>query len=426
MLILRVCRTAPYPDEVSFLDRLPRPGEKRLAVRVTPDALRHVRAGHPWLFDHSLTSVSHDGAPGDLAVVFDQDRKFAAIGLWDPTSPMRVKVLHKGDPVTVDQTFWADRLANAMARRQSLIARGDTTGYRCVNGENDGMPGFVLDRYDRTLVVKLYTPAWVPHLADIVRAIDSHFRPDALVLRLARNIPAEALHGLEEGDALIGICPTDPILFQENGLTFEADVVHGQKTGHFLDQRDNRAYLGTLAEGARVLDLFASNGGFTVHAAAGGAAEVVAVDLSEPTLAAAQRNLAHNRHLPAVAACEYRPVAADAFREMDRLVHRGKKFDIVVIDPPSFAQRQFETVRALGAYAKLTELGVRLVQPGGLLMQSSCSSRVTADEFYATVARAAGRAGRPLDELRRTGHAVDHPVTFPEGAYLKAVFAYVP
>ena len=411
---------------VSLLDRLPRPGDRRLAVRVTPDALRHVRAGHPWLFDNSLTSVSHDGAPGDLAVVFDQDRRFAAVGLWDPNSPMRVKVLHHGKPVTVDRAFWAARLEAAQARRQPLVDRGDTTGHRVVNGENDSMPGLVLDRYDRTLVIKLYTAAWIPHLTDLVAVIDDLFRPDALVLRLARNIPADALHGLEEGDALIGICPPDPVQFLENGLTFEADVVHGQKTGHFLDQRDNRAYLRTLTDGARVLDLFACTGGFTVYAAAGGAASVTAVDLSEPTLAAAARNLGHNRQLPAVAGCKYTPVVNDAFREMDRLVHRATKFDIVVIDPPSFAQRQFEAPRALGAYAKLTDLGVRLVQPGGLLVQCSCSSRVTADEFYATVARSASRAGRPLDELRRTGHAVDHPVTFTEGAYLKAVFAVVP
>ncbi len=408
------------------LNQLPRPGSKRLAVRVTPDALRHIRAGHPWVFDHSITSVSHEGAAGDLAVIFDADRKFAAIALFDPASPMRLKVLHHGKPVNVDRGFWSQRLATAISRRQPIVDQGDTTGMRIVNGENDGMPGLVLDRYDRTLVLKLYSAAWVPHLADLVPVIDELLHPQAMVLRLARTLKPDVLAGLEEGDALIGTSPDEPVLFLEHGLTFEADVVRGQKTGHFLDQRENRAYLSTLVEGARVLDLFASTGGFTVYAAAGGAREVVAVDLSEPTLAVAQRNLAHNLHLPAVAACEYRPVVADAFREMDRLVHRGRKFDVVIIDPPSFAQRRDDIDRALGAYAKLTDLGVRLVAPGGLIVQSSCSSRVDALQFHATVARAAAKAGRPWEELRRTGHALDHPVTFPEGAYLKAVFARVP
>jgi 23S rRNA (cytosine1962-C5)-methyltransferase len=339
---------------------------------------------------------------------------------------MRLKVLHHGKPVNVDRGFWSQRLTAAIHRRQPLVDRGDTTGMRIVNGENDGMPGLVLDQYDRTLVLKLYSAAWVPHLADLVPAIDDLLHPQAMVLRLARTVPAGALGGLEEGDALIGSSPDEPVLFLEHGLTFEADVVRGQKTGHFLDQRENRAYLSTLVEGARVLDLFASTGGFTVHAAAGGAREVVAVDLSEPTLAVARRNLDHNLHVPAVAACEYRPVVADAFREMDRLVHRGRKFDVVVIDPPSFAQRRDDIDRAVAAYAKLTDLGVRLVAPDGLIVQSSCSSRVDALTFHATVARAAAKAGRPWQELRRTGHAIDHPVTFPEGAYLKAVFARVP
>ncbi|MEY4339606.1 MAG: hypothetical protein RLZ14_1456 [Actinomycetota bacterium] len=405
---------------------LPRPGQKRLAVRVTPDALRRVRAGHPWVYDHSVVSVSHDGAPGDLAVVFDDDRRFAAIGLWDPTSPIRLKVLHHGKPVTVDAAFWRARITEALARRQPLVARGDTTGYRLVNGENDLLPGLVIDRYDRTLVMKLYSGAWVPHLADLLPALDELLHPDAVLLRLARSITPEQLHGLEEGDTLLGVAPAGPVLFTEHGLWFEADVVHGQKTGHFLDQRDNRAYLRTLVEGATVLDVFASTGGFTVHAAAGGAESVTAIDLSAPTLAAAERNLALNRHLPEVAACTVRTVVADAFREMEVMQRRRTRFDVVVIDPPSFAMRKTDVDRALGAYAKLTELAVGLVKHGGLLVQCSCSSRVTAEAFHATVARAAARARRPLEELRRTGHAIDHPVGFPEGAYLKAVFARVP
>jgi 23S rRNA (cytosine1962-C5)-methyltransferase len=411
---------------VPELRALPRPGGQRLAVRVTPDALRRVRSGHPWLFDHSITSVSHEGAPGDLAVVFDDDRRFAAIGLFDPASPIRVKLLHRGKPLTIDTSFWRERLRDAASRRQPLVDRGDTTGMRLVNGENDGMPGLVLDRYDRVLVLKLYSAAWVPHLADLVPVIDELFRPGAVVLRAARSLTPASLHGLEEGDALLGLPPDGPVLFTEHGLWFEADVAHGQKTGHFLDQRDNRALLRRAAAGADVLDVFASTGGFTVHAAAGGAESVTAIDLSAPTLAVAGRNLAANATLPQVSACRFEPVVGDAFREMESLARRRRTFDVVVVDPPSFAQRAHETERALGAYAKLTSLALRVLRPGGLLVQCSCSSRVPADDFHTAVARAASSAGRPLSNPRRTGHALDHPVAFPEGAYLKAVFARVP
>lgn len=384
-----------------------------------------MRAGHPWVYDHSLASVSHEGAAGDLAVVFDQDRKFAAIGLWDPASPIRLKVLHHGRPVTVDRAFWVQRLRAALERRGALATDPSTTGYRCVNGENDGFPGLVLDRYDRTLVLKLYSAAWVPHLRDVVGAVDELLHPDAVVLRLARSLSSHALHGLEEGDALIGTPPTEPVLFLEHGLLFEADVVRGQKTGHFLDQRENRRLVGEAASGASVLDVFASTGGFTVHAAAGGAKDVTAIDLSAPTLAAAARNLAHNAHRPEVAACRVTTVVGDAFAEMERLRGQGRKFDVVVVDPPSFAQRQHEVDRALAAYARLTELAVGLTRRNGLLVQCSCSSRVATDQFFAGVTRAIGRTGRDLEVVRRTTHAVDHPVTFPEGAYLKALFARV-
>lgn len=398
-------------------------------MRVTPDALRHVRAGHPWIYDHSVTSVSGDGHSGDLAVVFDAQRKFVAIGLFDPASPLRIRVLHHGAPTTIDRSFWRSRLQAAADRRQPLVDRGDTTGIRLVNGEGDAMPGLVLDRYDTTMVLKVYTTAWIPHLADISEAIDELWHPSSLVLRLARSLDAGALHGLEEGDALLGTAPDEPVAFLEHGLAFEADVVHGQKTGHFLDQRDNRATVAQLVrrygEGCTVLDMFASTGGFTVHAAAAGAARITAVDLSAPTLAVARRNLDRNAHLPAVQACAVTTVVADAFDDMQARVRRGEKFDIVVVDPPSFAQRQHDVERALGAYRRLTDLAVRLVQPGGWLVQCSCSARVGAEEFHRAVAVAASAARHPLEEWRRTGHPLDHPTSIPESRYLKATFAQV-
>ncbi|MFZ9628760.1 MAG: class I SAM-dependent rRNA methyltransferase [Ilumatobacteraceae bacterium] len=406
--------------------RLPRPSDRRLAVRVTPDALRQVRARHPWVYDKSIVSVSHDGAPGDLAVLFDDDRQFAAIGLWDPTSVIRVRVLHAGRPTAIDRAFWAARLGEALARRAPLADRGDTTGYRLVHGENDRMPGLVLDRYDRTLVLKLYSVAWVPHLDDILAVVDEHLHPDAVVLRLGRSLPEAHLHGLEDGDVLLGTAPDGPVAFTEHGLWFEADVVTGQKTGHFLDQRDNRALVAGMVAGRRVLDLFASTGGFTVHAAAGGAADVVSVDLSAPTLAVAERNLARNAHLPKVAACTHRSIVGDAFEVLRELAAARERFDVVIIDPPAFASRADQVPAALRAYAMLTTLAMPVLRRGGLLVQCSCSSRVTADDLERAVTRAAGLADRPLRIERRTDHAIDHPIGFPEGAYLSALFARVP
>jgi len=401
---------------------LPEPSAKRLAVRVTADARRQLAAGHPWVYDRAITSVTPGGRPGDLAVVFDDHRKFVAIGLYDPASAIRVKILHHGTPVQIDPEFWGRRLRDALDRRAALAA-GPTTGYRCVHGENDGLPGLVLDRYGDTLVLKLYSAAWFAHLATVLPVIVATLSPSTVVLRLARAIGGSPPAGLSDGTAIHGALPDGPVHYDELGLRFEADVVDGQKTGGFLDQRDNRALVGSMAAGASVLDVFCATGGFGVHAAAGGARSVLGVDASAGALASAQRNMALNRALPAVAACEHQVEAGDAFEVMDRFGRQHRKYDIVVVDPPSFAQRQSNVPRALAAYARLTERALRLLAPGGLLVQASCSSRVPADEFVATVRGAAGRAGWGLRVIRQTGAPIDHPVSFPQGAYLKAVFA---
>jgi 23S rRNA (cytosine1962-C5)-methyltransferase len=393
-------------------------------VRVSPDALRHIRAGHPWVFDDSITSVTDGGSPGDLAVVFDAHRKFAAIALFDPSSPMRLKILHAGTPARIDDSWWRAAFVRALRRRDAFTADpgADRLGYRIVNGENDGLPGLIVDRYADVLVVKLYTQALFAHLRSVVVQLIDVTGCDAVVLRLARNVQRGETHGLTDGDVVAGALHEAPVVFVEAGLEFEADVRHGQKTGWFLDQRANRILVGSMTSGRDVLDVFAAGGGFSVHAAAGGARAVHSVDLSAPTLAAAVRNMARNRSLDAVRGCAHTAEVGDAFEVMAQLARGGRRFGVVVVDPPSFAQRQSNVDAAVRAYTRLTHLAVRLVEPGGTLVQASCSSRVTPDLFFETVEAAASAAGRPLSNMLRTGHDIDHPVGFKQGEYLKAGF----
>ncbi len=407
------------------LAALPSPGEKRLAVRITKDAMRHLRSGHPWIYDGSINSVSHDGGAGDLAVVFDDDRKFAAIGLWDPASPMRIKVLHRGSPRTIDDEFWSDTVAAAVERRRSLIDGADNNAYRLIHGENDGFPGLVFDLYDDVGVVKIYSDAWIPHLRSVTNAIVAATTPTSLIVRLARSLDERPDVGLVEAAPLHGPTPDEPVVFVENGLRFEAHPSTGQKTGHFLDQRENRARVREMTAGKRVLDVFSCTGGFTVHAAAGGATEAHAVDLARPAVEAVQRNLDLNASLPTVAACRFEGHHGDAFEVMAGMADRGETFDFVIIDPPSFAQRQASVDGALAAYARLTRLGLALTETGGLYVQASCSSRVDAASFCETVRDTAAAEGVVLDEIDRTDHPLDHPIGFTEGAYLKALYATV-
>ena len=397
----------------------------RLTVRATAAGARHVRAGHPWLFDGSIDAVSpDDGAAGDLAVIFDAKRTFAAIGLYDPDSPIAIRVLHVGKPRRVDRGLWEERIESAEALRRSLVAAepGDRPAYRLINGENDRLPGCVVYRYADTLVIKLYSQVWWPHLEVVVATLLECTDTSAIVLRLARNVASDETFGLADGDVISGHLDDGPVRFTEGGLNFSADVRSGQKTGHFLDQRANRRRVGELAAGCDVLDLFASTGGFSVHAAAGDARSVHSVDLSAPTLAAATANMALNADRPEVAACRHTTQVADAFEAMSALARSSTAYDLVIIDPPSFAQKQTSVNGAIRAYERLTHLAMPLVRPGGVLVQASCSSRVPADRFYDAVLGAADLAGDDLVELFRTGHDIDHPVTFPEGAYLKAGF----
>lgn len=408
------------------LATIPPPAERRLALRVTPAAQRALRQGHPWLFDQAITQESGPGQPGDLAVIFNERRRFLAIGLYDPTSPVRVRILQQGAPATIDRSWLRDKLQAAAAWRATLPESG-TTGYRLVHGENDGLPGLVIDRYDTTLVIKLYALAWLPWLIDLRAALDEACPAARLVLRLSREVASQPqrLFGLTDGQTLAGDPPTEPVQFTENGLRFEADVTHGQKTGFFLDQRDNRTRVGKLAAGKRVLNVFAYNGGFSLYAARGGATEVLSLDASGPALASAERNFALNRGQSAVAAARHTVLAADAFEALAEL-KQGVRFDLVVVDPPAMAKQDREIPAALRAYGRLTRLALDVLTPGGTLVLASCSSRISAAAFFATINRAALAAGRPLVELDRTGHAIDHPVRFPEGAYLKCLFATAP
>jgi len=375
-----------------------------------------VRSGHPWVFADSVREQNRAGIPGELAVIYDRHDQFLAVGFFDPDSPIRVRVLHAGKPLTVDLEFWRARLEAAWRRRAGLLDER-TTGGRLINGESDGWPGLVLDRYDATLVLKIYTVAWRERLEEILELIRAELRPGQIVLRCSRNLEASArlpqppAAGSESGA---------PVVFLESGLRFEADVWRGQKTGFFLDQRENRRLVETLARGRTVLNAFSFSGGFSLYAARGGAKSVTDLDLSAHALESARRNFRLNETEPAVARCRHESIQADAF---DWLAgNRGRKFDLIVLDPPSLARREAERAGAIRAYAKLAESGLDHLSSGGILVACSCSAHVSVEEFFGAVRQAARTSGRKFTELRTTGHAPDHPATFPEAEYLKAIY----
>lgn len=410
-----------FPSTICAIIDLPAPPTNRVAVHVTKDALRQIRGGHPWIWSDSVQRTNNPGTAGDLAVVFDDSRKFAGIGLWDPAAPIPVRMFHTGKQLAVDRDFFTERLVTAIDRRTPLDDDPDTTAYRLVHGENDGLPGLVIDRYEQTLVVKLDTAAWVPHLSQILPQAVELTNADRVVMRASRSaqraLPAE----LADGSTIHGEPPDAPIGFLENGLHFVADVIRGQKTGHFLDQRDNRQLVGSQAADADVLDVFCNSGGFTVNAAAAQARSVHSVDVSQHAIATTVKHLEMNKsrmhsdtHLA--------QTVSDAFDAIESLRASRRRFDIVIVDPPSFAPNNDAIPAAENAYRRLSQEAAQLVHDGGWLFQASCSSRIGSTRFHDIVQRGIIDAGRSAGHEIRTEHALDHPIGFEHGAYLKAVF----
>jgi 23S rRNA (cytosine1962-C5)-methyltransferase len=396
-------------------------GVPRLRLRITKAAESYVRGGHPWVYSDSVLSQNREGELGELAVVFDRSDKFLAVGLYDPGSPLRLRVLHAGKPQTVDENWWAQHLEQSIERRAGLFD-ASTNGYRLINGESDGWPGLVMDRYADTAVVKIYTAAWFAHLETLLTVFTSRFPGSRFVLRLSRNIQsiAQAEFDLRDGDVLRGDKRDDPVIFLESGLRFEADVIRGQKTGFFLDQRENRRWVEGLSAGRRVLNAFSFSGGFSLYAARGGAKQVVSADISLHALESAKRNFALNADHPLIRACHHETVQADVFDWLASNV-QNRRFDLIVLDPPSLAKRESEREQAIRAYGRLALDAIRLLEPGGVLVSASCSAHVSSDEFFTTVRDAADGSRRGWQELRTSHHAPDHRATFVQAEYLKAI-----
>ncbi len=393
----------------------------RLRLRVTNVAESILRRGHPWLFADSVVEQNRPGSAGELGVVFDKKDRFLAVGFYDPDSPIRLRVLHAGNPVTIDAAWRKTRWDEALARRDGLFDNS-TDGYRCINGESDGWPGLVMDRYAKTFVLKIYSAAWFPYLGEIADLFQGSFPGCGLVLRLSRNLRDAAAKpgGCSEGQWLAGPGPVEPVVFRETGLWFEADVLRGQKTGFFLDQRENRRRVEARARGRSVLNVFSYTGGFSLYAARGGAARVDSLDLSAHALDGARRNFALNQADPNVAACGHRTIQADAFEWLGR--EEPARYDLVIIDPPSLAMQESAHGAALSGYASLIRQGIRRLNPAGILVAASCSSHIPAAEFLELVRQAARASGRGFEQLEVTAHAPDHPATFKEAEYLKCAY----
>lgn len=388
---------------------------KRLAVKLNAKGEQFVVQGHPWVFSNNITKINDDAKSGDLAIIFSKNKnRVVGLGLYDANSPIRIKMLHSSyEKAEINAAFFKSKIELAYHKREPLL-RTNTNSYRLLFGENDGFPGLIADVYASVLVVKIYSEIWLPYLESIIPSLQQTAQAETVVVRLSRSLEQSKAHTLENGEVVYGVLENEVVEFVEHGVNFSANVIKGHKTGYFLDHRANRKQVGEWSKGKSVLDVFSYAGGFSVHALANGAKEVTSLDISKQALEIAIENGKLNSY-----SGTHKTIAGDAFAELKQLIKNNVTFDVVVIDPPSFAKQASEIDLAKKKYAQLAELGEQLTAKNGLLVLASCSSRVLADQFFEINHKTLSATKRSYKVVLKTGHDTDHPIGFPEGAYLK-------
>ena len=379
---------------------------------------KSLRRRHPWLFSGAVEKLSGKAGAGDTVDIRDASGKALGRAAYSPKSQIRARVWTFDPSEEVDAAFFRRRIERALALREALPARRHTNALRLVHGESDGLPGLIVDRYADVLVAQFLAAGverWrdpiLDTLSELTAAEAIFERSDAEVRKL-EALPARV--GFARGNRNASRCP-----IVEYGLNFRVDVEQGQKTGFFLDQRENRQRVRELAAGREVLDGFSYTGGFSIAALAGGASRITAIESSAPALEVARENLAANPF----DASKVQFVQGDVFAQLRTLRDRAAKFQMVVLDPPKFAPGAAQVKNAARAYKDINLLAFKLLAPGGLLATFSCSGGVSAELFQSIVAGAALDAGADAKIVERFGAAADHPVAleFPEGEYLKGL-----
>ena len=390
------------------------------AVQLTKPLRDRIRAGHPWIYDRALAAMPHDVSPGDVITIAEGEDEIA-LAFADPESPIRARIL--APPGTrLDAAWGRDRAEAAAARRIRDPLLAGCTGRRLVHGEADACPGLVVDLYATTAVIVFDGPAaavfWRPRLADVLAGLD---RGGADIAHAWLRGERRRTSGVSSAGEAVRGDPPGELVITEDEARFTVDVRAGQKTGFFLDQRDNRRTIRRHAAGQTVLNLFAYTGGFSLHAALGGATRVTSVDIAPPAIAGIEKNLALSG-LPAEA---HERVATDAFDFLVRAARQHRRWDLVIVDPPSFAPSERARPAALAAYRKLALAALAVTAPAGRFALASCSSHVTEADLLDLIAGLGPGAGdtpdTPLRLRAAAGAASDHPVlpAFPEGRYLK-------
>jgi len=386
-------------------------------LHLKPNRDRSVRRFHPWIFSGAPTRLEGVKEPG-LIEVIAADGKFLGRGFYNPNSQIVCRMLTWQEEA-IDAGFFQRKIGDAYRIRRRLVETNATNAFRVVNAEGDGLPGLIVDKYADYLVVQISTLGMSHFRHEIVAALQNIIQPQGIFERsTGATLNEEGLQPITQ--TLAGNEPPASILIRENDLCFEVNIYEGQKTGFFLDQRENRAWVARLCAGRNLLNGFGYTGAFSVYAKSGDAPRVVTVDSSVAAIELAKRNFTLNNF--SVTPDDF--VAADLFHYLRSTT---QQFDFIILDPPAFAHRQKDVDNAARAYKDINLQAMKIIEPDGLLLSCSCSQPLASDLFQKILFAAAADAKRPVRILGQSSHAPDHPINIyhPEGRYLQAVLLHV-
>ncbi len=388
-------------------------GKVYLNRKISP----RVANGHPWIFNNEVNRVDGDVTAGEIVEVFEHDKKFLGRGYYNPKSQIQVRLLSRNRNEQIDEAFFVHKIRECRDYRVKL---GYTENCRLVFGEADGLPQLIIDKFNDYFVLQtlaLGIDAWKPA---IVKALNEVFSPKGIFER--NDVPVRELEGMEQVKGFLSEPFDTKIMINENGLVFEVDIENGQKTGYFLDQRDNRRAIQQIVKDAEVLGAFTYTGTFEIHAAHYGAKSVLGLDISENAVKQANHNAALNG-LQDI--CKFQ--AANAFDALKQWSRDGRQYDVVMLDPPAFTKSRENIQKAVTGYKEINLRGMKLVRPGGFLVTSSCTSLVSPELFLQTINAAARDAKRRIRQVTYQTQAADHPIAWgiENTQYLKFLIVQV-
>jgi len=389
------------------------------ALYLKPKEHRRLLSGHLWVFSNELKEVPRDIAAGETVQLFTHDGRLLGTGFFNPHSLIAFRLLTR-DETQPDREFFRNKISEALKLREKIYPERETNAWRLVHGESDGLPGLVIDRFDKAFVLQSFSAGMENHLPLITEVLRELFDPKAIVLR--NESPLRELEGLPlYKEMLLGDENDAWQVINDAGISYRVNILEGQKTGFFLDQRENRRHIRKYATDADVLDVYTNDGGFALNAMHAGARSTTMVDISQDALQRAEQNARMN------GLEKFSIVADDAFATLGRLKHENRSYDLVILDPPSFTKSRKTVPTALKAYTKLNRLGLQLVKNEGFLATASCSHHVSEEDFLASVQLGALHAGKQLRLISRNAQPPDHPIllAMPETSYLKFACFYV-